>query len=426
MARPPTVTGELLRRRNVAALLRHLHLRGATTRAHLTTTMGLNRSTIGALTAELIAAGLVSEEPGVAGPGVLRGRPSHRVVPQSERVWVLAIDLAVHQVEVARVGLGGVLLDRQVVLLKPRDYGHHALDDVVELVRRLCRQLSLRRTDDSRCVGVGAAVCGVVARESGLVRFAPNLGWTDVPFGAAVSAALGADVVVGNDADLGVLAEHLRGSAVGASHVVYLAGEVGVGGGVLVDGRLVSGSGGYAGEVGHLVLDPDGAPCRCGSVGCWETVVGADALLAAAGRAPGGGIRAVQSVIAAAEGGDTVAAAALDTVARWVGTGLAAVVNMLDPEVVVLGGVFGQVLTVREDAIHTALAARSLSAPRAQVRLVQPGLGAASPLVGAAELAFARLLDDPLDALAALVQAALAPVPAQPTDELHSRRAGST
>lgn len=149
-------------------------------------------------------------------------------------------------------------------------------------------------------------------------------------------------------------------------------------------------SGGYAGEVGHLVLDPDGARCRCRSVGCWETVVGADALLSAAGRAPGGGLRAVASVIGDAEGGDAVAAAALDTVARWVGTGLAVVVNMLNPEVVVLGGVLGQVLAVREDAIHAALAARSLSAPRAQVRLVRPALGAASPLLGGAGAGSAR------------------------------------
>lgn len=414
MALPPTVTREVLRRRNVAALLTRLHLGGATTRAHLTTTMGLNRSTIGALTADLVAAGLVREEPGAAGPGVLGGRPSHRVVPRSEQVWVLAVDLAVHSVEVARVGLGGVLLDRRRVRLAPRDDGHQPVEDVVDLVRRLCEELSLRAAEHSRCVGVGVAVCGVVARESGHVRFAPNLGWTDVPFGAAVSAALGSDVVVGNDADLGVLAEHLRGAAVGAAHVVYLAGEVGVGGGVLVDGRPLSGSGGYAGEVGHLVLDPGGAPCRCGNVGCWETVVGADALLAAAGRGAGGGMQEVRSVVADAAAGDRTAAAALDTVADWVGTGLAAVVNVLNPEVVVLGGVLGQVLAVREDAIRAALAARSLSAPRAQVRLVQPALGTASPLLGAAELAFARLLDDPLDALAAPAGTSAAPVPALP------------
>ena len=138
------------------------------------------------------------------------------------------------------------------------------------------------------CVGVGVGVRGVVRHSDGLVRFAPNLGWVDVPLGElrrrrccrATCPSWSA-----NDADLGARAEHIRGAARGARSVVYLSGEVGVGGGILLEGGPLTGAGGYAGEVGHMVVNPRGRACRCGSTGCWETEIGEEALLIASGLA---------------------------------------------------------------------------------------------------------------------------------------------
>jgi predicted NBD/HSP70 family sugar kinase len=245
-------------------------------------------------------------------------------------------------------------------------------------------------------VGVGAGVSGVVRHVDGLVRFAPNLGWVDVPFGRLLVDRLGIDapVVVGNDADLGALAEHARGRAEGARNLIYLSGEVGVGGGIVLDGRPMSGAGGYGGEVGHMVVNPKGSRCRCGARGCWETEVGEDALLTAAGRPDA----TVEEVLARAADGDRTARTAVRHVGRWLGVGVANLVNLFNPEVVVFGGVLRQLFPATEELVRARLRS-ALTAPREQVRLVLPGLGADSILLGAAESAFAPLLDDPLHAL---------------------------
>ncbi|MDP9395098.1 MAG: ROK family protein, partial [Actinomycetota bacterium] len=309
MAAGSGATQEEVRRHNLSTLLTRIHRDGATSRAALTAHMGLNRSTIGALTTDLADAGLVREQPG--GPASRSrsggGRPSHVVVPQAERVFVLAVDIGVSRIVAARVGLGGTVLDR-------RDLTHerhqHGLADVVRVVAGACEDLLAAARRRGRCLGVGAGVPGAVSRGDGVVRFGPNLGWVDEPFGEALATRLALPVHVGNDADLGVLAEHTRGVAVGCDHVAYLSGEVGIGGGFLVDGRPLAGFGGYAGEIGHLVVHPEGRRCRCGARGCWETEVGEDALLELAGRPLGGGARAVREVFDAVAAGDPTACAA--------------------------------------------------------------------------------------------------------------------
>ena len=161
-------------------------------------------------------------------------------------------------------------------------------------------------------------------------------------------------------------------------------------------GGRCDGHGGYGGEVGHLVVNPTGRLCRCGNRGCWETEVGEDALLVQAGRAPGGGREAVLGVLAAAGAGEPAASRALDRVARWLGIGAGGLVNTFNPEVIVFGGMLADVFAAVEPRVSEQLAAVALSAPREQARLVRAGLGLDSTLLGAAELAFAPFLADPL------------------------------
>lgn len=138
------------------------------------------------------------------------------------------------------------------------------------------------------------AVPGVVRREDGLVHFAPNLGWREAPLGARLASRLRSQlglsipILCRNDASLGAMAEHIRGVGSGVANLVYVHAEVGVGGGIIADGKLLEGASGYAGEVGHMRVNSEGTPCRCGSRGCWETEVGEDTLVALAGRRPGG------------------------------------------------------------------------------------------------------------------------------------------
>jgi predicted NBD/HSP70 family sugar kinase len=251
--------------------------------------------------------------------------------------------------------------------------------------------------DDLRCLGMGVSVPGAVRDRDGLVHFAPNLGWVDEPFTEMVGTRLGPafPVVTGNDANLGALAEHVRGAAVGRSEVAYLSGSVGIGGGFLVNAQPMSGASGYAGEIGHILVDSNGPACRCGNIGCWEMKIGENQILTQSGRLPGGGPAAVAEVIAAAVAGEERAAAVLESVAEWIGVGLRGLINIFNPQVVVLGGSLAQVWEVEEEQIKAVLDRTRLVSPHAEVAIRAAALGQDSSLLGAAELAFAPLLADP-------------------------------
>jgi predicted NBD/HSP70 family sugar kinase len=384
-----------LRRRNLSTLLTYVHVHGPTARSRLTSDLGLNRSTIGDLTGELVAAGLVREEPGRASAAAASsgGRPSYVVVPESERVQVLAVDVGVTHLTVARIGLGGAILSR-----RDRVYHHGVRSQraMMTTITKLAAALLAETERDTVIVAAGVAVPGMVRQRDGQVRQAPNLGWQDAPVGAQLGDALGLPVVVGNDADLGILAEHVRGAAAGVDDAIYLSGHAGIGAGVFTSGRPLVGHNGYAGEVGHIVVNPGGRQCHCGSRGCWETESGEDRLFELAGRPPGGGIECVREIVSAAAAGDVIAANALTQVATWLGTGVASVVNVFNPEAIVMGGALGEIFGAAETAVRDAVDAAVLAPPLEQLRLVQPAFGFDSSLIGAAELAFTALLADPL------------------------------
>jgi predicted NBD/HSP70 family sugar kinase len=388
---------EEVRRHNLGTLLRYVHVHGATSRAELTSRLGLNRSTIGALTAELATAGLVTEQaPGETGRA---GRPSLVVRPESSKVYAYGISIEVDRIRVARVGLGGNILDRRETD-RPRGM------QVVDAVQPLAMFIQEMRKDaaaDARCIGGGLAVAGMVRRADGVVRLAPTIGWVDEPVGEALTAELsqqmGTDVgrlTVGNVADVSAMVEHSRGAAVGCDNVIYLYGDVGVGGGIIADGRRVSGHGGYGGEVGHMVVNPQGRPCSCGSRGCWETEIGEYALLRHAGREHLTGRDAVLDVVDAAMRGDHTAQRAVRQVGDWLGFGVGNLANIFNPEAVVFGGTLRDIYLVAAASIRSRLNQIALPACREHIRLRTPELGADAALIGAAELAFEHLLEDPL------------------------------
>ncbi len=240
---------------------------------------------------------------------------------------------------------------------------------------------------------------------NGVVVAAPNLGWVDVSLAELLASALGRElpIHVGNDADLGALAESRFGAGVGSDHMIFVSGEVGVGGGLVAAGRPIVGHLGFAGEIGHLPVNPEGRRCRCGSIGCWETEVGESALLERAGFDPDGGRAAVEELLARAAAGDRRAMGALASEARWLAIGIAGLVNVFDPDTVVLGGLFARVLPAVRAQLDVELADRRYLAARRDVAVVGAALGSQSVTVGAAELAFGPLLDDPAGVMSAAV-----------------------
>jgi predicted NBD/HSP70 family sugar kinase len=388
----PGQRSETVRRANLSAILRELHNRGPVSRSDLGARTGLTRSAVRGLIGELALAGLVSEERGT--PQGTPGRPSPLVRPSPRCGIVLALEIAVDSLAVAAVGIGGEVLD-VVRLDRPRD--RSSVDETIADLASLARAVQRRLSDTDGMIGIGVAIVGIVRRDNGVVTMAPNLGWRDVPLAERLADALGTSlpIAVANEADLGALAELRRGAAVGSQHVLFISGEVGVGGGLIVDGAQLTGAGGFAGEVGHMPVNPDGRTCRCGSVGCWETEIGEGALLRRAGHPPDAGREEVEAVLREAAAGAPDVLEALDAVGRWLGFGLAGLVNVFNPQVVVLGGLFGRIHPFVETTVATELDRLALPQTREAVRVIPAALGVDAPLLGAAELAFEPLLADP-------------------------------
>ncbi|MFZ4496887.1 MAG: ROK family protein [Candidatus Nanopelagicales bacterium] len=389
-------TQDDVRRHNLARIVRRLHLNGAASRSELVALTGLNRSTVGVLISELVDAGLATEGAGSAGTV---GRPSLVVSLDPLSAFVVAFDLRVERLIGAVIGVGGEVLARHELKHRRQSFGPQvAVKHVVAMTEALMESVP----EGAAWVGAGISVPGIVDHEDGLVRVAPNLDWIDAPLGALTTAAMasqfgaGPQVLVGNDADLGAVAEQVRGAGVGSQNLVYISGEVGIGGGIIIDGRLMAGAGGYGGEVGHMVVNPQGELCRCGARGCWETEIGRDAVLRSAGKELDAG--EVRDVVVAADSGDPVALETLRRVGEWLYLGIGNLVNIFNPEVVVLGGhlnhLIGNVPGMTFDQVGS-----SLRAPREQVRVVAPELHGDSTLIGAGELAFSALLTDPLGVL---------------------------
>jgi predicted NBD/HSP70 family sugar kinase len=382
---------ENVRRHNLSTLLRHVHLAGPSSRSSLTTLMGLNRSTIADLVSEVELLGLAEQQVPNPRGHPAAGRPSVGVAA-TDHAYVLAVDVRVSGLVVARVGLGGRVLS---VATGPSPNGHHpqpTVDAIADLVGMVVRDAD----PESVLVGIGVSVPGIAARDSGIVRLAPNLGWRDIPFAEMLTIRLGAsvDAVLGNEADHGALAEHLRGVGRDVDDLVYVSGEVGVGAGLIAGGRPVNGASGFAGEVGHLSFGDGVRQCHCGATGCWETEVGAAAMAEAVGCPPdrltdlGGYLDRLDS-----------APAELATIGRHLGRGLAGLVNLLNPEIIVLGGYLRSLYRWVEGDIQAEMASRALRIPGLLPRIVLPRLGDESVLVGASEVAFRKLLDDPVGGL---------------------------
>lgn len=390
MIRTSPVNNDDVKRHNLARVLRYLHEDGELSRSELVARTGLNRSTVGALVSDLVITGIVEEVPGSGGSV---GRPSLVVRTRESSAFVIAFDLRVDRIAGAAISIGGRVIAQ---VERPKSDGPFAVAKVTEVLIDCTSELFEHVPNGSAWVGVGIAIPGVIDAEIGLVRKAPNLGWLDVNFEEHVTRELNAvfgatpRVILGNDANLGAIAEFVRGAGRNASSVVYLSGDVGVGGGVALEGRVLSGASGYAGEIGHMVVNPGGHACNCGNTGCWETEVGRDAILRSSGDFSG-----ISNIIEAVISGDAQAIQGLRGVGRWIGIGLSNLVNTFDPGVIVLGGHLADVYPfVRDEVIQEITKSRPLFETRALITL--PSFDIGSTLVGASEIAFAALLNDPL------------------------------
>jgi predicted NBD/HSP70 family sugar kinase len=379
--RAPRVSGvatDQLRRHNLSAILTLLHHGGSQPRSALTARTGLNRSTVGALVAELSERGLAYEtEPD---PTNQVGRPSPTVNPD-ERNVAIAINPEVDAITLGIVALGG-----RVVRTIRHDTDHvPTAREAVEISARMIAGIEGEYTLEGRIIGIGVAVPGLVRAGDGLVRLAPHLEWVDEPVGTMLAEATGYEVSVGNDASLAALVEHIYGAGRGLRDMVYFNGSPsGIGGGVIANGALLEGASGYAGELGHTRSG--------GTERSLESRVLRSDLLAAVGRSTAAPDELEALVLA--DSGRRVANVVRSQL-EHLGTAIGDAVNILNPQRVVLGGFLGTVLQKDPEFLRARVAAQTLHAPFEDVEIVTAELGSDLLMIGAGELTFGALLADP-------------------------------
>lgn len=238
-------------------------------------------------------------------------------------------------------------------------------------------------------IAVGAGVAGMV--QGGVVVFAPNLAWQDLEVASRISSQTGLPCVADNDANVAAWGESRLGAGRGADHMLMLTIGTGIGGGLVSGGRLVHGAHGFAGEVGHIIVQPDGPKCGCGNRGCWETVASGKAIDRLAREAFGEGAPSGSQVTDLARAGDATAARVLTEVGKRLGEGIAGLVNVLDPEIVVIGGgvIEAGELLLGPAREHFALSVEARDF-RPDVPIVPAALGPDAGAIGAALLALAE------------------------------------
>lgn len=379
---------EQTRQRNLSLLLSAVHASGQLTRAELTHHSGLNRSTVGALVGDLVNAGLVVETETVATRQA--GRPSPTVRPSTDVVSV-TVNPDVSGVECAVVGLGGAVRTRESVLTSRCP----TPEDAVRVAKDFLSKVASEFPATTRVSGVGIAIPGVIDEQTDTVRFAPHLNWVDVPLVSLFEEELAVPIRMANDATLGVMAESMFGAGAGCDDVVYLNGSLsGLGGGVVSGGRLVKGVRGFGAELGHILIDPQGSTCRCGRTGCLETEVNVQRVWAVVGK---GEIPLEELDQLYADQPTAALGAELDRQADVLAAGIASLLSVFAPARVILGGHVGALLEVRGDRIRDAVEAHAFAPLGDEVLLMRNALRERMVPIGAAELAFAPLLADPVN-----------------------------
>ena len=410
-----------MRSANLSLLLRHLHAQGGRTRAALAQETGLSKASVTTLIGDLVARGLVREGQ-VERRGTV-GRPGTEVRIDAGQVAGIGLELNADYLAVILRDLAGEVRFRSSVPMPvvadagspggpggadgPAGPGGRSYPPglVLDLAAQQLREaLDAAEADGLWAAGVTVAAPGPVDYEGATVRFASNLGWSDIPLGRELEQRLGRalpPLSLENDAKLSALAEAPRLARQGIADLVYLTGDIGVGAGIVAGGRLIRGWSGFSGEVGHIGLDPAGPQCRCGRRGCWETLVGFDTVLAVldpddparSGTLPmQERLRRLRELL---DADDPRLVERFATLPEDLVRGAGVLVDVLNPQAIVLGGYFGAFADLLVRPVQDALDARLLDEDgRVEVSASALGLDAAA--AGGASVSLERVLEDPL------------------------------
>jgi predicted NBD/HSP70 family sugar kinase/biotin operon repressor len=375
-----------LRERNRQRVLGALREQGRTSQAEIARATGLSRTTVSKVVAELKESGLVDVlEAKASGPSTVHGgRPSVQLALRDFSTKVVGVDFGHSHVQVAVGDVAhNVLAERRCDL----DVNHRsaeALDASARMVDEVLAEAGVRRAD---VAAAGIGIPGPVDRARGTVGSKTILpGWLGLRIADEMAARLALPVEIENDANLGALAELTWGAGRDCSNFAYIKAATGIGAGIVIDGRLLRGATGTAGEIGHTTLDGAGALCYCGNRGCLETVASGPAIVHLVGNGDGGGLTLTQVIDLAAEG-DVRCRRALSDAGREIGIAIAGLCNLINPERVVIGGVLSRAGDLVLDPIRASIRRFAVQAASERVQVVPAVFIERSELLGCLALA---------------------------------------
>lgn len=410
MGLPATADQALIRKLNTALILDGLRRYAPLSRAELAARIGLNRSTVSSIVNNLIEEGFVIES-GLSSEidqqGVKVGRPGTMLMLNPKGGFAVGVEIGVDFISVIMTDFVARVLWQKRIASDPSTSQITILDHTLELNGEAIQaglELGLRP------LGIGVGVPGLVDIHQGKLVFAPNLHWSNVPLRLMWSQRFNLPVFIENEANAAALGEYYFGAARGVESFIYLSAGIGLGGGIIIDGKLFRGSSGYASEVGHMTIDPNGELCGCGKRGCWETLVGPRAVLRrvrrelASGRKSlmtemaGGNLEDVtfEVVIEASKMGDAAALNALQDVGYALGIGVANLVNIFNPQLIVLGGALNLASSFLLPCIEQNVCENALKPACENLRIAASAHGVDACVMGAVALVLDDILREPL------------------------------
>jgi glucokinase-like ROK family protein len=395
----------LVREINLSLVMHYLLDRAPVSRAQIAQAIGLNKSTVSSLVEDLMERRLVHET-GINTVGT--GRPATLLEINPQAGAIIGVALGVDYLAAAVTDFHGSILWRKSTGADPYETVEVCLVQTLALVRQaidFCQSQSLH------LLGLGLAAPGTIDLEQGVLIFAPNLGWRDVPIKTFFSGETDLTVYVENDANAAAVAEHLFGAARRSQNFIFVFAGVGIGGGLYLDGKLLRGNNGFAGEIGHapIMMDAQQIACHCGNRGCWESYASQGAILQRMrNRMAAHPDSLVQRLMAAqnselsipilrqaADAGDADALETLSEAGKAMGHGFAILINVLNPEKIILGGplsVLGDHLlpTIKATAIQHALPDSG-----SRVEITHACFGTDASLIGAVSIVVNDILSHP-------------------------------
>jgi len=397
----------LVRQINLSVIMHRLRENAPVSRAQLAEMTGLNKTTVSSLVQELIDRQFVREV-GLETSGSRRrvGRLAMMLTLNPEAGFIVSSEIGVDFMRVICTNFAPEIIWQCNEKILSNTSQQQIIDHVLALM--LNAEIEGRKFSNS-FLGVSVGVPGLVDQNSGSLLFAPNLKWHDVPLRKILEEIFEAPVVVDNEASIAALGEYYYGAAQGFEEILYISAGVGLGGGIVHEGRMFNGVTGFGTEFGHMTMDPDGELCNCGNYGCWETQVSQEALFRYITKTISRGsfssltektkgdpeLMTVPIVVEAANGGDELALEAFHEIGIYLGIGIASLVNILNPDLVVFGGILSLAADYLLPVINDILDQRALKWNRNATRVVSAQQGLDACVMGGVAKVYQAILAEP-------------------------------